>query len=577
MKKNRNPLVNYVPAYKIAGNAIDGYGTTKQSSLYQSTSWLDFRKANLVARYDVSINKKHNIGVLAGWESIESINSGQWARVKDLKTNKPILSFGDVNTLTAGDNRTELASMGYFGRFTYNYKQKYLLEGNMRYDGSSRFMKGNQWCLSPSVSGAWRISEEAFFANNIKGVENLKLRASLGKLGNANLSSVYAFADELGANAYYSYGGTIANGTAITKLANKNVSWETLEQFNLGLDIDFLEAFSVSVDYFNKKTNDMLTQTYIPLSMGTGTGGRPYQNMGSMVNKGIEISASYSKRFSNKFNMTINGDFAFIKNKVLDIGDNRFIYNTADGLIRSEVGHPFQSIYSYIYDGIYQISDFTWQNNSDPNIAHADRKYVLNTALPIPSIYKNVAPGDIKLRNVDDSDNVIDSKDIVFVGNARPEITYSFSLFLNYKGLYMNVLGQGVGRNKAYLTDANFYNTAFTGQLLTSYLDRWTFENQSTTHIRLHADKERRAVQSTYNLHSGAFFRLKNFELGYNIPNTATNKLKLSDARIFLTAENLYTFSKYPDGFDPERNSTNTAQTSYPQLKTYALGISINF
>lgn len=576
MRKNSDRSVDYVPTYKVAGNAIDGNGTTRQSSLNQNASWLDFTKANLVARYDVSINTKHNIGVIAGWESIETVNSGQWASIKDLKTNKPILSFGDVNTLTAGDSGSELASMGYFGRLTYNYKQKYLLEGNMRYDGSSRFMTGNQWSLSPSVSGAWRISEEAFFADNVNGVKNLKLRASYGILGNANLSSVYAFADVLGSNAYYSYGGAVANGIAITRLANKDVSWETLEQYDLGVDIDFLDAFSVSVDYFNKKTNDMLTQTYIPLSMGTGTGGRPYQNMGSMVNNGIELSASYMKNFNNGLNVTVNGGFAFITNKVLDIGDNEFISHTSDGLIRSEVGQPFQSIYAYICDGVYQINDFTWQDNNDPNIAHSDRKYTLNAELPTPSIYQKVAPGDIKLRNVDDSDNVIDSKDIVRVGNARPEINYSLSLSLNYKGLYMNILGQGVARSQAYLTDANFYNTAFTGQLLTSYVDRWTFENQSTTQTRLHADKERRVIQSTYNMHSGAFFRLKNFELGYNLPNTIVDKMQLSGARIFLTAENLFTISKYPDGFDPERNTTNNAQTSYPQLKTYALGISVN-
>lgn len=576
MRKNSNRSVDYVPTYKTAGNALDGNGSTKQSSLSQNASWLDFTKVNLLARYDLSINKNHNIGVLGGWESIETINSGQWASIKDLKTNKPILSFGDVNTLTAGDSGSELASMGYFGRLTYNYKQKYLLEGNMRYDGSSRFMAGKQWSLSPSVSGAWRISEEAFFAENVKGVENLKLRASYGILGNANLNSVYAFADELGSSAYYSYGGAVVNGTAITRLANKDVSWETLEQFDLGVDIDFLSAFSVSVDYFHKKTNDMLTQTYIPLSMGTGTGGRPYQNMGSMVNKGIEVSASYMKSFNNGLSMNVNGGIAYMTNKVLDIGDNEFINHTSDGLIRSEVGQPFQSIYTYICDGVYQISDFTWQGNSDPAIAHADRKYVLKADLPTPSIYKNVAPGDIKLRNVDDSDNVIDAKDIVRVGNARPEIIYSLSLSLHYKGLYLNMLGQGVARSQAYLTDANFYNTAFTGQLLTSYIDRWTFENQSTTKTRLHADKERRVVQSTYDLHSGAFFRMRNLELGYNLPNTVIDKLHLGGTRIFLTAENLFTISKYPDGFDPERNTTNNVQTSYPQLKTYALGISVN-
>lgn len=274
--------------------------------------------------------------------------------------------------------------------------------------------------------------------------------------------------------------------------------------------------------------------------------------------------------------MNVNGGIAYMTNKVLDIGDNEFINHTSDGLIRSEVGQPFQSIYTYICDGVYQISDFTWQGNSDPAIAHADRKYVLKADLPTPSIYKNVAPGDIKLRNVDDSDNVIDAKDIVRVGNARPEIIYSLSLSLHYKGLYLNMLGQGVARSQAYLTDANFYNTAFTGQLLTSYIDRWTFENQSTTKTRLHADKERRVVQSTYDLHSGAFFRMRNLELGYNLPNTVIDKLHLGGTRIFLTAENLFTISKYPDGFDPERNTTNNVQTSYPQLKTYALGISVN-
>jgi len=576
IRKNSDRTIKYVPTYLIAGNAIDGSGSTKQSSLNQNASWVDFKKANLVAKYDISINKKHNFGVLAGWETIETINSAQSASIKDLKTNKPILSFGDVNTLTADDSGSELASMGYFGRFTYNYKQKYLLEGNMRYDGSSRFMKGNQWCLSPSVSGAWRISEEAFFKDNVSSVENLKLRASYGILGNANLSSYYAYADELGTSQYYSYGGTVANGTAITRLANRDVSWESLEEYDLGLDIDFLQAFSVSIDYFNKTTKDMLTQTYIPLSLGTGSSVRPYQNMGSMENRGFEISATYAKSFSNGLRVTLNGSLAYMTNKVLDIGDNDFIYHTSNGLIRSEVGQPFQSIYAYICDGVYQISDFTWQNNSDQNVAHADRIYTLNSDLPKPSIYKKVAPGDIKLRNTDDSDNVIDAKDVVRVGSARPDITYSFSTSLNYKGIYLNLLGQGVARNLAYLTNDNFYNTAFTGQLLTSYLDRWTFENQSTTNIRLHADKERRVVQSTYNLSCGSFLRLKNVELGYNLPNTLTNWCQLNGVRIFITAENLFTLSKYPKGFDPERNTTNSAQTTYPQLKSYAFGISVN-
>jgi len=572
--KLKTDYVYFTPRFYTSGTYEETSINLRESSLEKRNSESNLN--TFLASLEYTLKKgKHEAKFLAAHERLEMIYNYDMGSVKNLSSNQPIFNYGDPTSPFLSSAANETATASLFGRFNYSYAGKYLLELNMRRDGSSRFADGKKWGNFPSVSAGWRISEEGFF-KGIKKDVYLKLRGSWGKLGNQNIFTQYAFADQMSGSEYYAFGNAIVPGRGTIILANKDTRWETTEQFDAGFDMILWNRLSITADYFNKKTYDILARVTIPPSLGVTV--LPYQNIGDMVNKGIEMSIGYNSPVNNKkinYGFTVNA--SYITNKLTSLGGLPYVDHSATN--RSVVGEPFSSFYGYKVDGIYQVSDFTWQNGSDPSVPHASRTYTLKPGMPtVSGVMSNPAPGDIKISDVK-SDGVINADDKTLIGNPIPKLQYSLSANVSYKNFGLNVIAQGTGRTDAYMNGnliGPFFNT--TGPLLTSTVtDRWTIDNPSDKYQRIYVDKGRDALITSYNIYNAAYFRLKSLQLSYTFNAAFTRKFDVSRCRVFVSGENLFLISDFPKGFDPERRSTNVTAAFHPQVATYSIGLNLNF
>lgn len=564
---------NFKPEFYTAGDFLESSVNKQVSSLEKRALQRDQNTLLLSLEYQW-IRGKHNMQFFGAHERLETIYKRDDGSVREMSSNAPIFNFGDPNTLYLNSIANEFATASYFGRFNYGYAGKYLLELNFRRDGSSRFAEGNKWGNFPSLSAAWRISDEHFMQN--WDFLDLKLRGSWGRLGNQNIWTEYAFADAMSGQEYYSFGNTIVPGRGTNLLANKAVRWETTEQLNVGMDLVLWNRFSLTADVFSKKTFDILARVTVPPSLGIST--LPYQNVGTMINKGIELNVSYkAPARKNKLNYGISANATYLKNKLTDLGGLPFIDHSTH--MRSVTGHPFSSFYGYKVERIYQVSDFTWQNNSNPAIPHQERTYVLKEGYPRQSsLMDKPAPGDIKLVDTDGNGEVTPD-DRTLIGNPLPEFQYGFSIDLSYKQFALNIIGQGVQGADAYMNGhliAPFFNTQ--GTITKTVADnRWTFENPSDNHTRIYVDKTRDALVTNYNIYDASYFRLKSVQLGYELPDKLIQRYKVNRLRVFMNAENLLLFTPFIKGFDPERSYNNVTAAFHPQISSYTLGINLNF
>ncbi|TKC65577.1 TonB-dependent receptor [Pedobacter hiemivivus] len=572
--KLKTDYVNFTPRFYTSGTYEETAINLRESSLEKRNSQSDLNTFLATLEYALKKNK-HDFKFLAAHERLEMIYSYDAGSVKNLSSNQPIFNYGDPTSPFLSSAANETATASFFGRVNYSYAGKYLLELNMRRDGSSRFADGRKWGNFPSISGGWRISEEQFFKGLKKDVY-LKLRGSWGRLGNQNIFTQYAFADQMSGSEYYAFGNAIVPGRGTIILANKDTRWETTEQFDAGLDMILWNRWNITFDYFNKKTYDILARVTIPPSLGVSV--LPYQNIGNMVNKGVEMSIGYNAPVkADKINYGFTVNASYITNKLTSLGGLSYVDHSTTN--RSVVGEPFSSFYGYKVDGIYQVSDFTWQNSSDPAVPHENRTYVLKPGMPnVSGVMTSPAPGDIKISDVK-NDGVINADDKTLIGNPIPKFQYSFTANVSYKNFGLNVIGQGTGRTDAYMNGnliAPYFNT--TGPLLTSMVtDRWTFDNPSDKYQRIYVDKGRDALITSYNIYNASYFRLKSVQLSYTLKSSFTKKFDVSRCRIFFNAENLFLISDFPEGFDPERRSTNVTAAFHPQVATYSLGVNLNF
>lgn len=575
----------YVPNYVTAAGLLDGEGTKQQSEINLQTQKSTLETFNSTLQFQRSL-KKHNVTLLGGFEAIEyTINSTNVSGSK-LSSNQPVLAYADPSTIIVRPATVaERASLSYFARLNYNFDEKYLLEANLRRDGSSRFLEGNQWGNFPSFSAGWVISKEKFLEDN-KWINLLKLRGSWGRLGNEGIQTFYAASDVLASGYNYTFGGIVVPGTATSLLADPNTTWETTEQTNIGIDAGILNRWTITANYFNKKTYDVLARVTIPLSLGTGAN-NPYQNIGTVENKGVELSIQYNNDPKHAFTYTANVNLTWLKNRVVDLGNLQYIfhndlvtgYSPPSGIIRSAVGQPFGSYYGLIAEGIYQVSDFDWQNNSDPSIPFYDRQFVLKEKLADPSgVMAKPVPGDIKFQD-HDGNGVITDDDKTFIGKSQPEYVYSLGFNARYKNFEFNMLAQGVLGADSYLMGAMvtpFWNLS--GNMSQKMADtRWTPENPSTKYQRLYVERNRNNIISSYYMQNAAYLRVKNVMLGYSVPVKILQAYKIKSLKVFATVENLLTISGFDNGFDPEKSFNRITSDFYPQVKTYAFGVNIGF
>ncbi|HTN38988.1 MAG TPA: TonB-dependent receptor [Arachidicoccus sp.] len=463
------------------------------------------------------------------------------------------LDAGTERYATSG-NSTKDVLESYFGRVSYDYQGKYLLDGTFRYDGSSRFKEGNRWGSFPAVSVGWRLDKENFFP--WKNVFNLfKLRGSIGQLGNQAVP-LYSYENAINLGNNYSFGGALVSGAAQTAYSDPNIHWETTTTYNLGLDMDLLQnKLSVSAEIYNKKTSGILRQVNIPAQVGGLTG--PQENIGSMKNTGFELSAKYNDHIG-EFNYGVYGSVSYNKNEVTDI-DGQILYDFGTNLSTiTKAGIPINSFYLLDAIGLFQ---------SNEEVANS------------PFQSNSTKAGYIKYRDVN-GDNIINADDRVIVKSSSviPSYTFGFGLNMGYKGFTLNADFQGVAGIKVYPT-ANlafpFNNGA--GATWEWTTDAWTPENKNASlPIVTTPGSQDNYLASTFWLKDGSYVRLKNVQLGYDLPSKWLSKLKISRLSIYVNAENWLTFSKYKD-FDPETTVNVSSLYHYPMLKTFSAGAKITF
>jgi len=548
---------NFDPIFS-EGNA----NRTINSLTQEDIDYFDLIWENTI-NYSLVLGEKHKISALAG-NTLQRVETDNIYGYREGFTNNEdylqYLDAGSKNDKARG-NLKEWSLASFFGRLNYSYADKYLLSGNIRYDGSSRFGKSNRWGVFPSASAGWRISNEPFF--KVPFIDDLKLRASWGQLGNQDIG-LYAFSSTLSQTFYTLGSGQVLHvGYAPASDYNPDVKWETTTQQDFGFDLSaFKYRLFVSVDYYNKKTTDMLL--ILPQPMTSGFGSTGYENLGEVENKGFELQISWKDNLGD-FSYSINGNIATLKNKVLSLGEIGEPITSGlffDMSTRTEVGHSIREFYGYVTDGIFQN-----QAEIDAHATQAGAK-----------------PGDIRFKNLN-NDEVIDSNDRTFIGNPYPDFFYGLNAGVAYKDFDFSFLFQGQYGNDIY-NGTKFWltNSGYNYNKGEDILKRWTGEGTSNSEPRLTTlDPNQNSRGSDRYIEDGSYIRLKNIQIGYSLPEFVLNKLGMAKARIYFSGNNLLTFTRYT-GYDPEvgavRSGDRTVgfdEVTYPQNKSYLFGLSLTF
>lgn len=483
---------------------------------------------------------KHSVSALLGYSQLYNRYKYLYAYRKNLpdsNTLDQINAGEETGQLTAG-YETEYALRSGFARVNYAYDDRYLFEANVRYDGTSRFPKNGRFGAFPSFSVGWRISEEEFFKAD--WVDNLKLRASWGLLGNQDIGD-YAFYNTYSFGYNYNFGGTKVPTISITSpMANENIGWEKTEQINVGIDASLLSnKLTVTADFFRKQTKEILLTLPILDMVGIGA---PYQNAGAVRNTGFELQIGHNNRI-NQFQYAITANISYVKNKITDL-------KGADTPGQS-VGDPLSAYYGYICDGIFRT-----QEDIDN---HADQ-----------SAFGTPVLGDLMYRDVT-GEGVIDSNDRVILGSTFPKWNFGLNLSASYKCFDISALLQGAADVKAmtpYEIGWAFYNG---GKVIDKYLDRWSPENPNGSMPRLSMSNSSNRIVSSFWVTDASYVKMRNLQVGYSIPKRILNQAKITRLRVYCSIDNLFTITGF-DGTDPEATGN-----VHPLTRSYSFGVNLSF
>ncbi|NDE78260.1 MAG: TonB-dependent receptor, partial [Chitinophagaceae bacterium] len=518
------------------------------------------------------------IKLLGGAQTEEFTYSGISAsRTGFLNPNQPYLSLGSGN-LNNGGSAYETALAGFYARLNYNYDDKYFLEVNGRYDGSSRFSQvlKKQWGFFPSASAGWIFSKEKFFSGLSNIITFGKLRGSWGVLGNQALPEIYPFAVNFGTSTYSNpINGTntyINNintlGYALLDAPNPSITWEQSEQANIAVDLTIKNNLTFTAEIYRRKVDQMLLSRPIPNYVGLNA---PFVNAGSMENRGWELSANYKKALSSKVKLDVTAMLSDVRNKVLTLPGVPFLDG---GSIRTA---PQQALWSYFgYQAIGYFADSNDVKNSPVQFGTAWSSS--------PTVGSK--PGDVKYADISGPDGKpdgkVDSYDRTFIGNNFPRYEYSLNLNLSIGNLDISIFGQGVGMRNNYYSGTGavpFASSDFAASLLKMHKDYWTPSNPNARFPRLlpSGSGGNNYVASSQWIRDASYFRLKNVNIAYRFPASWFKKtgMPLTGAKIYVSGQNLLTFTKAWDGFDPEINNANAE--FYPLMRTMTVGVNINF
>ncbi len=464
------------------------------------------------------------------------------------------LDAGPVTGQQNSGNSAEYALQSLFGRINYSFRNRYLLEGNVRDDGSSRFAPANRWAIFPSASVGWRISEEPFFESAKNIVSDLKIRGSWGMLGNQNIGT-YPYQATIVTGQNYTFGGQSIDGIAPIQGVNANIKWESTKTTDIGLDaILFKGQITFTGDYFVRNTSDILLSLPVMNAFGLSV---PVINAGSVQNKGIELMAGYHLLKGN-FTFDVNANISVIKNEITSLAGTGPFPN---GSTIQGVGLPINALYGWVSEGLFQ--------NQTEIDNHADQS----------SMGGPVAPGDIKYKDLN-NDNVIDGKDRQFLGSYFPKTTYGININAGYKGFDAVLFLQGVGGVKSFVSGrilGSLYDKD--GDPTSIWWDRWTPENPGASFPRVwnsNSQNDPSATPSSFWVRNASYLRLKNIQIGYTLPDNLLAKVGVKKVRIFWTGKDLLTFTQFYKWVDPEAPLGGNSAT-YPMVKVNSLGINLTF
>lgn len=600
MRLNSSVSLDYTPIKGLKISAIGSYNYTDSeskmfkatlpveingvvtvlgpSSLTQSIDKTEYKSFQATVNYNTSFANKHNLDILVGYSWEDQRNRDISAGRQNFPNNDyPYLTVGSPDVQTNSGGGYDWVIQSLFGRLQYNYKERYLSEITMRYDGSSRFPKDSRFAFFPSAALGWRISEESFIKDNEKlsFISNLKLKASVGVLGNNNIGDyAYHSVYNLGSAYNYPIGGIIQQGAALTTYTDPNLKWETTRTFDLGFESIFWNGLlSANVTYFNRYTYDIL---FKPNASASSIFGLTMSevNTGEASNKGWEFEVGHRHNVGG-FSYGLNANLTIIKNSVESLGVGNV--NQPNGMVGNGsslfVGYPMQMYYGYLTDGVFldQADIDAWFEHTDQSAMGANKK--------------NTKPGDIRYKDVSGPDGVPDGKvdatyDRVYLGSRIPKYTFGLSFNAAYKGFDLNLFLQGVAGVKGFLNDNAGWALYSEGNI-----QKWQMEGafdpanpqRYPEYPRLSNLGNTIGVNnqtSDFWVRDASYLRIKNIQLGYTLPKSLLSRTLISNVRFYISAENPFTINGYPTGWDPE---INTGGSYYPILSNYTFGVNLKF
>lgn len=580
----------FLPIFDANRTNADHFRTEDKATNQIGTSW-GWSTTNTLS-YKFDLQKKHNFDILVGTEYGESRPDFGFS----LNATSSNSVFGDMThaymTYMKNNNAAAVTgtpcddsrSMSYFGRVNYNFNEKYMLSAIMRADGNSKFAPGKRWGYFPSVSAGWVISNEKFMAKTVSWLDFLKLRAGWGQNGNAQTISNFQWQGAFAYNtsSYYTFNGNpdqYVSGAAPSRLPNEDLTWETSEQLNIGLDARFLSGrLGFTLDWYNKKTKDLLVAVPVDPTTGFST---QMKNAGTVENKGIELSLSWNDKIGKDFQYNVGWNMAYNHNEVTEVKSNQTYNNGGNDLLaqntgymaRFEEGHPIGYFWGYKTEGVMQ-------NEADVQ-AYLDKNCKGNAANSKQGT--GIKPGDLKFVDVN-GDGVVNDDDKTELGDPHPDVTMGITLGASYKGFDLSVtgfgaFGQQVARSFRKFTDGEYEN--FT----TEVYDYWHGEGTSNKYpllAHMNAGPNWQTISDIY-IEDASYFRLQNLTVGYDFTKIWKNS-PFQQLRLYFAAQNLFTITGYK-GMDPE-NGTSIGSDSwvtgvdvgnYPQPRTYMVGVNVKF
>ncbi|SET13504.1 SusC/RagA family TonB-linked outer membrane protein [Prevotella sp. kh1p2] len=567
-------------------NYVDIYGTTHNRTVQTSRYTLQ----NIFkgyATYSFNIEQRHDFKVMAGFDAETREAFAHYSERRGLISQdlpEIALAVGDQYSFNSDYSfHNDFAAAGFFGRINYDFMQKYLLEVNARYDGSSRFPKGKKWAFFPSVSAGWRASEEKFMSWAKPTLSYLKLRASWGTIGNQDVAANSFVSTMTSGNSGWIVDGAQMLSLGAPTVISSNLTWERVTTLDFGIDAGFFnDELSLTADWYHRVTSDMHTAgEALPVTFGAKV---PKVNYGELTGNGFEIGLNYQHRFANGLGVQAGASFSHVIERITKFNSqDRDIYGNYEGKRLGE-------IWGYVTDRLFQADDF----NADGT---------LKAGIPSQSLYETgsfkFGPGDVKYKNLDDDDKISygsntveDHGDLKVIGNSLPNYEYSFNVGASYAGFDFSAFFQGVGKHDFWAFGSVAIPAGGSGYLDAAFehqMDYWTPTHTDAFYPRpsnmAWVSNGQNYLRQTRFLCNMAYLRCKNITVGYTVPATWLKKIYLTSARVYLSAENLFEFDDMKIPVDPESTDYKAGYgsgswsfgRSYPYSRTLSFGMQIVF